>query len=65
MSQPHGSKKGETKEKACHCPYCDASFPKPFPFCQACGKELQFCSACGEAVPGQASVCPHCGVKLK
>lgn len=65
MSQPYGSKKAEAKEKPCHCPYCDASLSKPFPFCQACGKKSQFCSECGEVLPAQALVCLHCGAKLK
>ena len=65
MSQPHESKKGEAKEKPCHCPYCDTSLSKPFPFCQVCGKELQFCSKCGEILSRQTFVCSHCGAKVK
>jgi len=65
MRPPYGSKNAEAEKKPCLCPYCDASLSKPFPFCQACGKELQSCSQCGEVLPGQASVCPHCGAKLK
>ncbi|MFQ5834634.1 MAG: zinc ribbon domain-containing protein [bacterium] len=65
MRPPYGSKKAEAEEKPCICPYCDASLSKPFPFCQACGKEVRFCSQCGKVLPGQTFVCPHCGAKLK
>ncbi len=54
----------ELEEKACYCPYCEASMEMPLPFCRACGAVIRFCSQCNEPLPQDAQTCPNCGAEV-
>ncbi len=50
-------------EGECHCPFCDNALVMPYPFCEACGAQIEYCSECHQAIPQDAEVCPNCGAE--
>ena len=60
MDRPQVEPRAKDAPAACHCPFCDNALEMPYPYCQACGSEIEYCEACGEPLPAGADECPHC-----
>ncbi len=60
MDRPREETKAKEGQDSCRCPFCDNAMEMPYPFCQACGSEIEYCEACGQPLPAGAEFCPYC-----